>query len=59
MGDVSIDLEITNGYRSLSAWTEGIDTTIHVEDIGGSARIYLTWVEAMQLHKWLGDRLGQ
>lgn len=52
-----IDIE-----RSLGEWlyaeTVNMDTLITIAQTGDAAQFQLTWVEALALHKWLGDRLG-
>lgn len=56
------DLEIISSndvYSELMAWTEGTDTVISLDGAYEGAVVQLTWVEAMRLHKWLGERLGQ
>lgn len=56
-----IGLEIENEGAFLVVYTEGLDTVIEITDIDNAeyAAMALTWVEAQQLHRWLGERLGQ
>lgn len=65
MGSGVTELVIrADNWDELIVNADGIDTEIFMSDTGScgctsGSEIRLTWVQAMQLHRWLGERLGQ